>query len=161
MISPNASVIPPPQIQDRRVGYVNFFPNPLDQRTRAIPYTLTDRQLAHLPPHPSEETFHSFAARGLAQMGRQEDVPQDHGAHLIRFSANEAYQPLPLYQVFDPKFWHANFNEGGFLKVKSSSSAPPRRSCTISSIRRSSRTGPGPSCTSKRWPRRWPINSCA
>ena len=28
---------------------------------------------------------------------------------MIRFSANEAYQPLPLYEVFDPKFWHANY----------------------------------------------------
>ena len=118
MISPNATLIPPPQIRDRRVGYVNFFPDPLDQRTRAIPYSLTDRQLAHLSPHPSEETFHSFAARGLAQMGREEDVPQDHGAHLIRFSANDAYQPLPLYQVFDPKFWHANFHDGAFFKNK-------------------------------------------
>jgi adenylate cyclase len=117
-VVPNDSLIPPPQMQDSRVGYVNFFPDPLDQRVRALPYTMTDRQLAGLPPDPSEEVFHSFAARGLEQLGRGADVPQDHAAHLIRFSSDGAYPPRPLYEVFDPKFWHANYGDGAFFKNK-------------------------------------------
>ncbi len=31
-IPPNASLIPPPQMEDDRVGYVVFFPDPLDER---------------------------------------------------------------------------------------------------------------------------------
>ena len=49
-IVPNDVLIPPPQMHDPRVGYVNFFPDPLDQRVRALPYTMTDRQIAGLPP---------------------------------------------------------------------------------------------------------------
>jgi len=117
-IVPNDALIPPPQMRDPRVGYVNFFPDALDQRVHALPYTMTDRQLAGLPPHPSEEVFHSLAARGLEQLGRGSDVPQDHAAHMIRFSQNDAYQPRPLYEVFDPKFWHANYGNGAFFKNK-------------------------------------------
>jgi adenylate cyclase len=117
-VVPNDGLIAPPQMQDRRVGYVNFFPDPLDQRVRALAYTMTDRQLAGLPPDPSEELFHSFAARGLEQLGRSSDVPRDHAAHLIRFSSDAAYPPRPLYEVFDPKFWHANYGDGAFFKGK-------------------------------------------
>ncbi|MEO8438712.1 MAG: adenylate/guanylate cyclase domain-containing protein [Spartobacteria bacterium] len=117
-IVPNDTLIPPPQMADPRVGYVNFFPDPLDQRTRAIAYTLTDRQLAGLPPHPSAEVFYSLAARGLAQTGHANDIPRNHQAHLLRFSADDAYPPHPLYEVFDPKFWHANYQDGAFFKDK-------------------------------------------
>ena len=117
-IVPNDVLIPPPQMHDPRVGYVNFFPDPLDQRVRALPYTMTDRQIAGLPPHPSEEVFYSFAARGLEQIGRGSDVPRDHEARLIRFSSEEAYAPRPLYEIFDPKFWHANYADGAFFRNK-------------------------------------------
>jgi len=117
-IVPNDVLIPPPQMRDPRVGYVNFFPDPLDQRVRALPYTMTDRQIAGLPPHPSEEVFYSFAARGLEQIGRGSDVPRDHKARLIRFSSDEAYAPRPLYEIFDPKLWHANYADGSFFRNK-------------------------------------------
>ncbi|HEY5036933.1 MAG TPA: adenylate/guanylate cyclase domain-containing protein, partial [Chthoniobacterales bacterium] len=39
-------------------------------------------------------------------------------SHMIRFSSEDAYQPLPLYEVFDPKFWHANYHDGAFFKGK-------------------------------------------
>ncbi|MGH7936171.1 MAG: CHASE2 domain-containing protein, partial [Chthoniobacterales bacterium] len=114
---PNGALIPPPQMEDPRVGYVNYFPD-LDGRTRSIRFTLTDRQLAGLPPDPSAELYHSLAARGLEQIGRVADVPRDNEAHLIRFSADNAYRALPFYEVFDPKFWHANYHDGAFFKDK-------------------------------------------
>ncbi len=118
MITPNETLIPPPAIEDPRVGYVNFFPDELDQKTRAIPFTMTDRQLANQSPQPSEETFYSFAARGLQQLGHPEDVPRDRYGHLIRWSSDSAYPPNPLYEVFDPKFWHLNYKDGAFFKGK-------------------------------------------
>ncbi len=117
-IVPNEVLIPPPQLADQRVGYVNFFPDLLDQRTRSIHYSLTERQLAGQPPRPDEEVFYALSARALLQIGRGADVPRDHRARLIRFSANDAYPPLPLYEVFDPKFWHANYRDGAFFKDK-------------------------------------------
>src|SRR5438046_1084199 len=51
-------------------------------------------------------------------MGHRSDVPNDFRAHLIRFTALDAFEPRPLYEVFDPKFWHANYGDGSFFKNK-------------------------------------------
>jgi len=46
------------------------------------------------------------------------DVPNDLRGHMIRFTAPNAFVPRPLYEVFDPKLWHANYADGGFFKDK-------------------------------------------
>src|ERR1700730_5697207 len=117
-VVPNSVLIPPPQMQDSRVGYVNFFPDRLDQKIRAVRYTITDMQLAQMPPQPGEIPYEALSARGLEKIGHTQDVPRDLNAHLIRFSALDAYLPLPLYEVFDPKFWHSNYKDGAFFKDK-------------------------------------------
>jgi adenylate cyclase len=117
LVVPNETLLPL-ATADARVGYVNFWPNAIDGKIRTARFTITDRQLAGLAPHPSEEVFQSLSARALEKLGRADAVPRDHRAHLIRFSAIDAYQPLPLYEVFDPKFWHANYADGSFFKGK-------------------------------------------
>jgi adenylate cyclase len=117
-VTPNDILIPPPQLLDDRVGFVNFWADPIDGKIRAATYRVTDRQLAGLPPHPSEEIFESLSARALAKIGRANDVPRDSRSHMIRFTALDAFEPRPLYEVFDPKFWHANYGDGAFFKNK-------------------------------------------
>jgi adenylate cyclase len=117
-ILPNESLISPPQARDDRVGYVIFFPDSLDGKVRAAHYTTSDRQLAGLPPHPSEEVYESLAARVLEKLGHSADVPRDQRQHAIRLSAINAYPPRPLWQVFDPKLWQANYGNGAFFKNK-------------------------------------------
>src|SRR5205809_7583566 len=117
-VTPNNALIPPPQLLDDRVGFVNFWPDPIDEKIRAVSYRVTDRQLADLPPHPSEEIYESLSARALTKIGHGNDVPHDFRGHMIRFSALDAYEPRPLYEVFDPKFWHANYSDGAFFKNK-------------------------------------------
>jgi adenylate cyclase len=117
-VTPNDMLIPPPQLLDNRVGFVNFWPDPIDGKIRAATYRVTDRQLAGLPPHPSEEIFESLSARALTKIGHADDVPRDFRGHMIRFSALDAFEPRPLYEVFDPKFWHANYADGSFFKNK-------------------------------------------
>jgi adenylate cyclase len=117
-VTPNDALIPPPQLQDDRVGFANFWPDPIDGKVRAVAYRVTNRQLAGLPPHPSQEIYESLSARGLTKIGHASDVPQDFDGHMIRFSAVDAYEPRPLYEVFDPKFWHANYADGAFFKDK-------------------------------------------
>ena len=46
------------------------------------------------------------------------DVPRDFHGHMIRFTALDAFEPRPLYEVFDPKLWHANYADGAFFKDK-------------------------------------------
>lgn len=117
-VPPNDALIPPPQMQDDRVGFVNFWADPIDGKIRAVTYRVTDRRLADLPPDPSEEIYQSLSARALAKIGHANDVPQDFRGHMIRFTSPDAFAPRPLYEVFDPKFWHANYADGAFFKDK-------------------------------------------
>jgi adenylate cyclase len=118
MITPNDALIPPPQLLDDRVGYVNFFPDTIDGKTRAATYRVTDRQLEGLPSHPSEEVYESLASRALAKIGHGNDVPRDFHGRMIRFTEPDAFEARPLYEVFDPKLWHANYADGAFFKDK-------------------------------------------
>ena len=118
IVTPNNTLIPPPQLHDNRVGFVNFWTDPIDGKVRAVTYRVTDRQLADRPPDPSEEVYQSLAARALTQIGHANDVPQDFRGHMIRFTSPDAFAPRPLYEVFDPKFWHANYADGAFFKDK-------------------------------------------
>jgi adenylate cyclase len=118
VVTPNAILIPPPQIEDNRVGFVNFWPDPIDEKIRAVAYRVTDWELTGLPPHPGEEIFQSLSARALSKIGRGDDVPRDFGGHMIRFTDPDAWAPRPLYEVFDPKFWQANYADGTFFKNK-------------------------------------------
>ncbi len=117
-VTPNDTLIPPQQLLDDRVGFVNFWPDPIDGKIRAATYRVTDRQLAGLPPHPSQEIFESLSSRALTKIGHADDIPRDFRGHMIRFSALDAFEPRPLYEVFDPKFWHANYADGSFFKNK-------------------------------------------
>ena len=117
-VTPNNTLIPPPQLQDDRVGFVNFWTDPIDGKIRAARYRVTDRQLADLPPDSSEEVYQSLSARALDKIGHANDVPHDFRGHMIRFTSPDAFAPLPLYEVFDPKFWHANYADGAFFKDK-------------------------------------------
>ena len=117
-VTPNNTLILPPQLQDNRVGFVNFWADPIDGKIRAVTYRVTDRQLADLPPEPSQEIYQSLSARALAKIGHANDVPQDFRGHMIRFTSPDAFAPRPLYEVFDPQFWHANYADGAFFKDK-------------------------------------------
>ena len=114
-ITPNNTLIPPPQLLDDRVGFVNVWADPIDGKIRAVTYRVTDRQLADLP---SEEIYESLSARALAKIGHANDVPQDFRGHMIRFTSPDAFAPRPLYEVFDPKVWHSNYADGAFFKGK-------------------------------------------
>ena len=114
-ITPNNTLIPPPQLLDDRVGFVNFWADPIDGKIRAVTYRVTDRQLVD---QPSEEIYESLSARALAKIGHANDVPQDFRGHMIRFTSPDAFAPRPLYEVFDPQFWHANYADGAFFKDK-------------------------------------------
>jgi len=117
-VPPTKSLIPEPQMHDDRVGYVVLFNDLLDGKIRSVRYTMTDMELANLPPNSGEMQYESLSARALEKIGHAADVPRDLKPHIIRFSALTAYQPLPLYQIFDNKFWHANYKDGAFFKDK-------------------------------------------
>jgi adenylate cyclase len=115
---PNEKLIPPPQIEDPRVGYVNFFPDPLDNKVRSAVYTVTLSELSRHPPQPNDVSFESLVTRAMVSLGRGAQVPRDSRPHPLRFSEVSAYQPRPLWEIFDEKTWHLNYHDGADFKDK-------------------------------------------
>jgi len=118
IIVPNETLIPAPAMADDRVGFVNFWPDKLDGIIRGIYFTRSERELAGLKAFPGDEVFESFSARALEKLGQPGAVLRDQRQHPIRFSQNGVYPPQPLYGIFDPKLWHANYGDGSFFKNK-------------------------------------------
>lgn len=117
IVLPNSTLIPPPQEQDNRVGFVVFIPDDTDAKVREVRFRLSERQLARQQPMPGDPVFHSLSARALAKLGPSA-VPRDMDAHAIRFGVPEAYRPRNLYEVFLPATWRSNFGNGAFFKDK-------------------------------------------
>jgi adenylate cyclase len=117
-VPPNSDLIPAPQMEDDRVGYVVFFPDPVDKQIRSVRYIVTDRQLKGDLPLPDEKPYEALSARALEKLAHGDDVPRDLQAHLLRFSALNAYPPHPLWEIFEPRLWHANYGDGAFFKNK-------------------------------------------
>jgi len=116
-IWPTTELVPAPAADDR-VGYVVFFPDSLDGKIRSVRYRISDRQLAGQAPHRSQQVFDSLSARAVAKLGRADALPRDLEPRLLRFTANEAYPSRPLWEVFDPAVWRANYGDGAFFKDK-------------------------------------------
>jgi adenylate cyclase len=116
--TPNSALIPPPQLLDDRVGFVNFWPDVIDGKVRAVSYRVTNLELAGLPPHPGAEVYESLSARALTKIGHGNDVPRDFHGYMIRFTSPDAFEQHRLYEVFDPKLWQANYANGAFFKDK-------------------------------------------
>lgn len=117
-VPPNPSLIPPPAMADDRVGYVAMFPDPIDGKIRAARYTITDLQLALQPARQGEVPYSALATRALEKLGQSERVPRDLKSHRFRFTDPNAYQPRPIWQIFDRKFWRQNYGDGAFFKDK-------------------------------------------
>ena len=117
LVVPNATLIPPPQARDDRVGYVNFWPDPLDGKVRAMKLWISDRQLAGQASFPGEEIFHSLDARALQKLGVTW-LPRELRAQPFRFGPANAYRPVNLYELFLPATWERNFRNGAAFKDK-------------------------------------------
>lgn len=117
LVVPNSTLIPPPQARDERVGFVNFWPDPLDGKVRAMKLWISDRQLAGQASFPGEEIFHSLDARALQKLGST-PLAIDLKAQPFRFGPANAYQPVNLYELFLPATWEKNFRSGAAFKDK-------------------------------------------
>src|SRR2546421_11255621 len=76
-VVPNATLIPPPALQDDRVGFVIFFSDPLDRKVRSVRYMASDRLFAGPDSCPSQEVYYAMSARMLKKIGHEADVLWD------------------------------------------------------------------------------------
>src|SRR4029077_2577539 len=118
LVLPNADLIPPPTQYDDRVGFVNYWPDEQDGKSRSVRFFNSDRQLAGQKPSQEERPYVSFVARAMEKLGRYNEVPHDFQDHLIRFSATDAYQPYPVWEIADPDIWHSKYSDGEFFEDK-------------------------------------------
>ncbi len=118
IVLPNPQLVPHPAQTDDRVGFVNYWNDEIDGKLRAARFFTSERQLAEVAPALGDEIYASMPARALTKLGRSGDIPQDQRDHLFRFSSNDAYPPFPLWQVFLPSLWHANYADGAIFKDK-------------------------------------------
>jgi adenylate cyclase len=111
IVLPNPGLIPSPQQDDDRVGFVNFW--------RDLDGILRNVQFRKGPPEIlGQGIFESLAARTLRKLGRADAVPDDLTVHAIRFSSPDEYAPRSLYEIFLPATWHANYKDGAVFKDK-------------------------------------------
>jgi adenylate cyclase len=118
IVLPNAQLIAPPAQTDDRVGFVNYWNDEIDGKLRAARFFTSERQLAGVAPAPGDEIYASMPSRALTKLGRSAYIPQDQRDHLFRFSSNDAYPPFPLWEIFVPSLWHANYADGAVFKDK-------------------------------------------
>jgi CHASE2 domain-containing sensor protein len=118
LVSPNADLIPPPPEYDDRVGFVNYWPDEQDGKLRSVRFFTSDRQLAGQKPSQEERPYVSLVAKAMEKLGRYNEVPHDFQDHLIRFSATDAYQPYPVWEIADPDMWHSKYSDGEFFEGK-------------------------------------------
>jgi adenylate cyclase len=118
IVLPNAQLVPPPAQMDDRVGFVNYWNDEIDGKLRATRFFTSERQLAGVASAPGDEIYASMPSRALTKLGHSADIPQDQRDHLFRFSSNDAYPPFPLWEVFLPSLWHANYADGAIFKDK-------------------------------------------
>jgi adenylate cyclase len=105
---PSPSIIPPADLLDPRVGFVNFWPDE-DGTVRRANYRVTMDEVNGALPAPDSEVFESLAARVLRKVGREDLIPRE--ARCFRFS--EKFRPHPLWEIFAPKTWNAPPYDGG------------------------------------------------
>jgi CHASE2 domain-containing sensor protein/class 3 adenylate cyclase len=117
-VGPNADIISPPAQYDDRVGYVNYWVDQQDGMLRAARFFTSERQLAGEKPSPTDRLCPSLVARAMEKLGRSNEVPHDLQDHLIRFSATDAYQPYPVWEIADPDMWHSKYSDGEFFEDK-------------------------------------------
>nr|MDQ6913947.1 CHASE2 domain-containing protein [Verrucomicrobiota bacterium] len=103
---------------DDRIGFVIYFPDSLDGVIRTTRYFISDRQLAGQKPFPGQEIFTSLAARVVQKMGQTARLPTALEPQHLRFTEADAYDPKPLWEIFDPAVWHANYRDGALFKDK-------------------------------------------
>src|SRR2546421_1824242 len=117
-VPPASSLIPAHQMEDDRVGCVVVFPDPLDNKLRSVLYRFTEGQLRGYEPMPDEKPYELLSTRVLRKLGHDNDIPSDLRPRLLRFGDINAYPPHPLWEVFDPRLWTANYEDGVFFKDK-------------------------------------------
>ncbi|MDQ6626670.1 MAG: adenylate/guanylate cyclase domain-containing protein [Verrucomicrobiota bacterium] len=114
---PAASLIEPTQPVDQRIGFDTLWPDP-DGVLRRVPLATTLRELEGFSPTPYDEHYESLAARTVRQIGEPE-LLSDGEPRVFRYAGGPGTFPVhSIYEMFVPKLWHSNYQDGAVFKDK-------------------------------------------
>ena len=115
---PSETVLPP-ALRDRDVlGFDNFWAYP-DGRIRSARFTTTlENQIG--PRRQEDETvLRSLAVLAVKKAGFPVPSDEDRSPRHMRFAGPpRTFSPLPLYEIFVPRYWRANYGSGRFFEGK-------------------------------------------
>ena len=115
---PSETVLPP-ALRDRDVlGFDNFWAHP-DGRIRSARFTTTlENQIG--PRRPQDETvLRSLAVLAVKKAGFPVPSDEDRNPRHMRFAGPpRTFSPLPLFEIFVPRYWRANYGSGRFFEGK-------------------------------------------
>ena len=114
---PVNTLITPTEPLDPRLGFDTVWAD-RDGVLRRVPFATTLRELDGFDPVPEDERIESLASRALRQLGRPDLAPA-RGSRMIRFAGPPGtIRCRSMYEIFVPKLWSANFENGAFFKNK-------------------------------------------
>ena len=114
---PTASLVPPSHGADRRIGYVNHFAD-ADGVLRRMRYQVTMEDFGTPAAVEAPQVYDSLVAAALRKMGSPQLIP-DQNPVAVRFAGpSGTFRPHPLFEIFVPSLWKANYEDGAFFKDK-------------------------------------------
>lgn len=122
-MAPHADILDPKGPDDPRVGYASFWPDPEDNVIRKAQPRITLSELDGKPARPDDRVYRSLAAAAMVQLGKGDQLPPGTAPVLMRFCRPgpdrvNPYKMHPIYEIFVPALWRANYADGKFFKDK-------------------------------------------
>jgi len=104
-------------------GFVNFWPDPVDDIFRIADYRLTPNEAGGTERHKDETVYESLSAVAARKMGVK-DIPNRAMLRLAGWDqggsirAGQAYPPRSLHTIFAQREWEANYKNGKYFEGK-------------------------------------------
>ncbi|MEQ1854698.1 MAG: adenylate/guanylate cyclase domain-containing protein, partial [Chthoniobacteraceae bacterium] len=115
---PAETVVPAALRSAEVVGYDNFWPY-LDGRVRSALYSTTLENGGAADPSGDETALRSLAVLAAKKAGFPVPAAGDRRPRHMRFAGPaRTFQPLPIFEIFVPRYWRANYGAGRFFEGK-------------------------------------------
>lgn len=116
LATPTSTVLTDDDQQSPEIGFVNFWPRYGVVRQLAALKTPEEVKWGNISDFDPTEPLRSLAAQTVTKVGVQ-DLPR--GSLLFRFAGPpDTFQEHSLFEIFVPKYWERNFNNGEAFRGK-------------------------------------------
>jgi adenylate cyclase len=109
-----------PTALDPRVGYVNVWPDELDDVVRRARFRQSNEQMRFVVDANADTAIDSLDAQALRKFGSANAIPPGTGPQRFRYATDPGigWKLHPLVDVLTPKLWERNYGSGEFFRGK-------------------------------------------